>query len=155
MWLPSVMQEVSSGGRCDRVRSCVRPQCAAFFKPRGRYGDQRISSQSTFRARWLYVSNWFRRSGSIDHAPIQVVVFSHLLTELDFEGQRILHCLGQGRISIVFHFCEHGPNPSRHLVCQSDSNKHSWLSRQHPRKPATRLGRFAACPIHPCHCAYD
>lgn len=85
VWLPSVAQEVfipNEGAiECGLVSGlCVRH----LHKPHGRYGDQRIGSQSTFRAYWLYVSNWFRRSRSIDHAPIRVVDFSHLLTEIGY-----------------------------------------------------------------------
>ena len=51
LWLPPVMQEVSDPLlACDRVRTFVRPQDAAFPKAAGRDGDQRIGSKSRLRA---------------------------------------------------------------------------------------------------------
>ena len=35
---------------CDRVRSSVRPSCAALSRAAGRHGDQRIGSKSEYRA---------------------------------------------------------------------------------------------------------
>ena len=44
---------------CDRVRTSVRPQCAAFPEAAGRDGDQRIGSKSTSRAFSSYSSTGF------------------------------------------------------------------------------------------------
>ena len=49
----------------DRVRSSVRPQCAAFSEAAGRYGDQRIGSKSRTRALCLYETYWFSQPRSV------------------------------------------------------------------------------------------
>src|SRR3546814_4174222 len=42
------------------------------------------------------------------------------------------------RSSIVFIFCQYGPNRPRHLVGQCDRHEHPRLSRGHARQPRTR-----------------
>ena len=49
----------------DRVRSSVRPLCAAHSEAAGRYGDPRIGSKSHARASMLWQLRWFSRSGSV------------------------------------------------------------------------------------------
>ena len=49
----------------DRVRTSVRPLCAALSGAAGRYGEARIGSKSPTRALTLRVTHWFSRSGSI------------------------------------------------------------------------------------------
>jgi len=49
----------------DRVRSSVRPQCAAFSEAAGRYGDQRVGSKSRTRALCLYETYWFSQPRSV------------------------------------------------------------------------------------------
>ena len=47
LWLPPVMQELSDRlVACDRVRTSIRPRCAAFPEAAGRDGDLRIRSKS-------------------------------------------------------------------------------------------------------------
>ena len=47
LWLPPVMQEPSDRlVACDRVRTSIRPRCAAFPEAAGRDGDLRIRSKS-------------------------------------------------------------------------------------------------------------
>ncbi len=50
---------------CDRVRTSVRPQYAAFPEAAGRDGDQRIGSTSEERALRLAAACWFSQSGSV------------------------------------------------------------------------------------------
>ena len=52
---------------CDRVRSSVRPHCAAFSEATGRYGDQRIGSKSLRRARGSEPKTGFPNPDLFDH----------------------------------------------------------------------------------------
>ena len=51
VWMPPLVQWFFE--RRDRVRSCIGPLVAAIDTAAGRYGDARIRSRSTDRARWL------------------------------------------------------------------------------------------------------
>lgn len=65
----------------DREHASVRPLCAALYAA-GRYSRARAGSKSAKRAFKPGVSNWLSQPRSFDHLPIQVVVFSHLMTPL-------------------------------------------------------------------------
>jgi len=66
LWLPPVMQEPSDRlVACDRVRTSIRPRCAAFPEAAGRDGDLRIRSKSCKRACGLEAPHWFFRSRSV------------------------------------------------------------------------------------------
>jgi len=66
LWLPPVMQELSDRlVACDRVRTSIRPRCAAFPEAAGRDGDLRIRSKSCKRAYELEAPHWFSRSRSV------------------------------------------------------------------------------------------
>ena len=53
--------------RSDRVRSSVRPHCAAFSGAAGRYGDQRIGSKSLRRTRGSEPKTGFPNPDLFDH----------------------------------------------------------------------------------------
>ena len=67
LWLPPIMQEVFALFESDRMRSSVRPLCAAFSEAAGRYGDQRIRSISRKRARCSEKLTGFPHPDLFDH----------------------------------------------------------------------------------------
>ena len=85
LWLPPVMQEVLILSACDRVRTFVRPQYAAFPKAAGRDGDQRIRSKSRMRAHCTKLV-----SGFPNPDPFDLFAHSgHLLLTLPFVPTRV------------------------------------------------------------------
>lgn len=118
---------------CDRVRSCVRPLCAAFHMPRAGMEIRGSGPNQLRRAQvGALASPGFPDLDLIDHLPMQVIAF------LTLPGGG----LRQGSISPHHHrspvfllFRQHGPKTARHLVGQGDGDQHAWLAGQHFLQP--------------------
>jgi hypothetical protein len=72
---------------CDRVRSSVKPSLAALSEATGQYGDLRIGSKSCSRVLSSKSCTGFPNPDRFDHAPIQVIDFSHILAGDCYCGQ--------------------------------------------------------------------
>lgn len=132
--------------RCDRVRSSVRPSTAALLKP---LADMVISGSGPNLFSELNGSKpltGFPNPDLFDH-------FAHMgrrRSHTSVTGAKLfraapLSCSSSlRRILIVLSLCQHGPERTRHLVCQCNSHEHSWLPHQHPEQPCVLRYRLSS-----------
>ena len=66
-----------------------------------------------------------------------------------------LSCSSLRRILIVLPLRQHGPDRSRHLVCQCNGHKHPRLPGQHPGQPRSLRDRISPEPVQTRHRSPD
>ena len=135
VWMPPCVQEacellgrVIGRGHVSGLRD------AALFMAAGRYGDARIGSISSCRARSALNRHGFPHPDLSDHCPMQ---FADLLTRPTDRGEtmRALRSHRRHRVPVVLSLAQHGPDRPRHPVGERDRNQHPRLARQHPGQP--------------------
>ena len=119
---------------CDRMRSSVRPQFAAFATA-GRNGDLRIGSKPVRRVGQLSAPSWFSRSRSFrSWRPLGSSTSHAPFTSVGLPSSVGL-CSSPCRITIILSLHKHGPDRACHAVGQGNCDQDLRFSLQHPGQP--------------------